>query len=267
MAKLIAEIGWNFIGDVSLAKKMIKAAKDSGADYAKFQTWSTKFLKKGPWDKDGRMKLYKKSELSEKNHLTLIEHCKKMNINFLTSVFNINSLFMLKQFNLKIIKIASMEIVNKKLLKEADKNYEKILISTGASNFNEVKNIFKHVDKKKCTLMHCVSSYPTPAKNINLPRINKLRKICPRVGYSGHLNSISDALASLNYNPDYIEKHFTTNNNLPGRDNKFSVLPQQFKILSDLNKDFVKMNMFRGVNYQSIEKDVRDNYRGRWSKI
>ena len=66
--KLIAEIGWNFIGDMVLAKEMIVAAKEAGADYAKFQTWSTKDLKPGPWDSDGRLELYKKAELSVDHH-------------------------------------------------------------------------------------------------------------------------------------------------------------------------------------------------------
>ena len=88
MTKLIAEIGWNFIGNINLAKEMISAAKESGADFAKFQTWSTKDLVKGPWHKDNRINLYKKAELSEDDHYELNEYCKKNKINFLTSVFN-----------------------------------------------------------------------------------------------------------------------------------------------------------------------------------
>ena len=65
--KIIAEIGWNHMGSMSLAKKMILSAKLCGADFAKFQTWSTKALKPGPWDKDGRLKIYKKAELTRAN--------------------------------------------------------------------------------------------------------------------------------------------------------------------------------------------------------
>ena len=71
MTKLIAEIGWNFIGDMNLAKEMISAAKESGADFAKFQTWSTKDLIEGSWNKDGRIELYKKSEISRDQHIEL----------------------------------------------------------------------------------------------------------------------------------------------------------------------------------------------------
>ena len=114
--------------------------------------------------------------------------------------------------------------------------------------------------------MHCVSSYPTPPENVNLPRIKSLKKICKSVGYSGHLKGISDALGSLEYDPHYIEKHFTIDNKLPGRDNKFSILPHQMKILSLYIKEYKKIKKFKGNNFQNIEKDVRENYRNRWNK-
>ena len=75
MTQLIAEIGWNFIGNIKLAKEMISAAKESGADFAKFQTWSTEDLVDGPWHKDERIKLYKKAQLSEDDHFDLYEYC------------------------------------------------------------------------------------------------------------------------------------------------------------------------------------------------
>ena len=68
MTLLVAEIGWNFLGNISLAKKMIKSAKKAGADAVKFQIWDPKFLKKGPWDKDGRRKIYEKAFLNEKKY-------------------------------------------------------------------------------------------------------------------------------------------------------------------------------------------------------
>tara|TARA_Y100001970_G_C14259925_1_gene879567 strand:- start:24245 stop:25051 length:807 start_codon:yes stop_codon:yes gene_type:complete len=264
MTKLIAEIGWNFLGDMNLAKEMISAAKESGADYAKFQTWSTKDLIEGPWHKDGRINLYKKAELSENDHYELNEFCKKKKIIFLTSVFNKKYLQFLKYLKLNTIKVASMEITNFELLKEMNKIYKNIIISTGASKIDEVKKVFNYVDKKKCILMHCVSAYPTPAENINLPRIKVLKKICKRIGYSGHMVGISDALGSLEYGPNFIEKHFTIDKNLPGRDNQLSILPHEMKILSNYIKNHKKIKKFKGSNYQRIENEVRNNYRNRW---
>ena len=264
--KLIAEIGWNFIGNMSLAKEMISAAKESGADFAKFQTWSTKNLVDGPWIKDGRLELYKKAELTEEKHIELMEYCKKIKIDFLTSVFNISYLKFLKKLNMKIIKVASMEINNTKLIEELSKNYKKIIISTGASKTEDIERVLKIVDKKKLILMHCVSSYPTQPENVNLPRIKYLQSLGCEVGYSGHLKGINDAIGSVSYGVTYIEKHFTIDNNLPGRDNQFSILPSQMKLISNYIKDYDHMNTDHGIEMQEIEKDVYNNYRNRWSK-
>ncbi len=266
MTKLIAEIGWNFIGNISLAKEMISAAKESGADFAKFQTWSTKDLIDGPWYKDNRIKLYKRAELTPDQHIELFEYCNKKKITFLTSVFNKKYLEFLKPLKLKTIKVASMEITNTELLSRMNNMFKNIIISTGASKLSEIKKVFKYVDKKKCTLMHCVSAYPTPAKNVNLPRIKVLKKLCKNVGYSGHLQGISDAIGSLKYDPLYIEKHFTIDRNLPGRDNQLSILPSELKILSMYLKERKDIEKFKGKNFQKIENEVRKNYRNRWTK-
>ena len=73
MTKLISEIGWNHMGDMTLAKEMINASKENGADFVKFQTWSVDRLTSGPWDEDGRLEIYKKEELSKDKHLELYE--------------------------------------------------------------------------------------------------------------------------------------------------------------------------------------------------
>ena len=74
---IIAEIGWNFLGDLALAKKMIDAAAKAGCRYVKFQLWNPKNLVSGPWDKDGRRDIYNKAFLSKKKYLTLFNYCKK----------------------------------------------------------------------------------------------------------------------------------------------------------------------------------------------
>ena len=264
--KIIAEIGWNHMGNMNLAKKMILAAKIAGADFAKFQTWSVKNLKAGPWDKDGRLQIYQKAELTQSNHIMLNNFCKKNNIKFLTSVFNEKDIDWLKKLNLKYLKIPSPEMHNIKLLKKADGNFKHIIVSTGTSTWQEIKHVKKYIKKSKLTLLHCVSAYPAKDENINLPKILKLQKINKSVGYSGHLNGINDALAALNYNIDFIEKHFTIDNNLPGRDNKFALLPNQMKFLVDYKNSLQKMSIYHGTKFQKIEYDMRKYYRGRWSE-
>ena len=116
MTKLIAEIGWNHMGDMQLAKEMISAAKESGADCAKFQTWSVSRLKSGSWDNDGRTEIYKKSELSLEDHLELQSYCSEVDIEFLSSVFSVEDAKLLRQVISNCVKIPSAESRNDKLL-------------------------------------------------------------------------------------------------------------------------------------------------------
>ena len=90
--KIIAEIGWNHMGNMNLAKKMILQAAKSGADICKFQTWKVENLKPGPWDQDGRKEIYKKAQLKKQDYKKLISICRKNNVEFLTSVFNLEDL-------------------------------------------------------------------------------------------------------------------------------------------------------------------------------
>ncbi|MDA7805940.1 N-acetylneuraminate synthase family protein [Candidatus Pelagibacter sp.] len=125
--KLIAEIGWNHMGSLKLAEQMIKAASQSGADYAKFQTWSVSNLKPGPWDKDGRKQIYEKAELKESNYIEIKKICKKYKIAFLTSLFNHEDYKLIKKLNLQEIKIPSPENRNSQLLKFCSKKIQENL--------------------------------------------------------------------------------------------------------------------------------------------
>lgn len=264
---LIAEIGWNHMGDTSLAKEMVIAAKESGADYAKFQTWSVINLINGPWDKDGRREIYKKAELSKKMHEELYEFCLKNNIKFLTSIFNINDYFKIENLKLDIIKIPSHEIYNLKLIEELLPKYKTLLVSTGAAKWEEIVNITKLKEFKKITFMHCVSSYPCSFSMLNFNKFNELKKFSNNnIGYSGHYDGIDDAKLAINLDANYIEKHFTIDKNLPGRDNKFAILPDQFKELSKYRNDYIEMKKNYNLDVQNSEFDIFKNYRGRWGK-
>jgi N,N'-diacetyllegionaminate synthase len=263
--KVIAEIGWNHMGDMELAKEMVAAASEAGADYAKFQTWSVDNLKRGPWDNDGRLEIYKKAGLSREQHEELAEYCDSKNILFLTSVFNINDVEWLAKINTNTIKIPSHEVYNQALIEKVDGAFDIIFISTGAAKWDEVNLIPSFIKKSKYSLFHCVSTYPCPAEKVNLPRINDLKKISDSVGYSGHFFGINDGIAAVSYGVEYIEKHFTINRKLPGRDNQFAILPDQMKLLTTYCGNYTSMNNNCGVELQSCEQDIVDNYRGRWS--
>lgn len=263
---IIAEIGWNHMGDMDLAEKMIKSASSSGADFCKFQTWSEKNLKPGPWDDDGRREIYTSAELSKEDHRYLIKVCDDNNTSFFTSVFNIKDLDFLSELNLKFIKIPSHEIYNIDLIRKSAEIFENVLVSTGAAKWHEVEAIKNNVNMDNLILMHCVSTYPCPTDKINLPRMGALKKLSNEVGYSGHYPGIEDAIAAIASGASYIEKHFTIDQDLPGRDNKFAILPDQMKSLCNFRNIYEKMMVDKGLDLQHCEIDTYENYRGRWSK-
>ena len=271
MSILVAEIGWNFIGNLSLAKRMILKAKKSGADAVKFQIWDPKFLKSGDWDLDGRRKIYEKAFLNEKKYKLLKSFAKKNSIKCFASVFNKEGIDMLNKLKDDWVKIPSHEAYNLDLIELAFKKFQKVVISLGCLKKNELQKILNLIIKnrsykKKAILLHCVSSYPLEPENCNFEKFDYLKTKFNNIGYSGHMQGINDALLALSKGASLIEKHFTINKNLPGRDNKFAILPNELAILSNYNKNLKKFGKKKGLGLLTCEKDIFKNYRGRWSK-
>lgn len=258
--KLIAELGWNWLGDILLAKDMVHAAKEAGADYAKFQTWKVSRLKQGPWDLDGRRELYEKAEFTEDKHIILKEYCDSVGIKFLTSCFCVEDINMVRKY-CDEVKIPSPECTCDKLMSAALYNFENIYLSTGASN---VEEYFKWAKYDKVILLHCVSSYPCELEHINFPKMKFLQTISSRVGYSGHLSGIADAISAICLGATVIEKHFTIDHNLPGRDNKLAILPNEFKEIRLFLDAYNKMTINRGLFIQECEQNYRTHQKGRW---
>ena len=181
MTKLIAEIGWNHMGDMKLAKEMISAAKESGCNFAKFQTWSVSRLKRGSWDTDGRREIYENAELDFDKHWELKEYCDKVGIGFMSSVFSIQDAELLKNVVTDYVKIPSFESRNIDLIHYCWDNFDKLLISTGTSTWSEIKESVKDMDYNRYSLLHCVSSYPCNFDIVNLPRIKDLQVLSKSV--------------------------------------------------------------------------------------
>ena len=264
--KIIAEIGWNHMGNIDLAKEMINVATENGADFCKFQTWSEKKLKTGSWDKDGRREIYKKAELSKDDHILLKDFCETNSVEFLTSIFNLDDIEFLRRLGMQFIKIPSHEVYNLELIQESIDKFNYVLVSTGAAKWEEIIKIKDISNSRKLIFMHCVSSYPCPPEKINLPRMEKLKSLSKSIGYSGHYLGIDDAISAICHGASFIEKHFTIDKNLPGRDNKFAILPDELKALADFRDNYEKMNIDLGLDLQDCEMDTYENYRGRWSK-
>jgi len=268
MIPIIAEIGWNHGGDMKLAKEMIKAAADNGATYAKFQTWSVDRLKPGAWDEDGRRQIYEQAELSKEDHIELIKYCNDVEIYFMSSVFSIQDAELLVELGVDEVKIPSFESRNHELIKYCNKHFTNVFMSVGTSTMGEIDYSFDLFDNCNLFLMHCVSSYPCNPEIANLPRMKSLFELegeGTRIGYSDHIMGVESAKVAIGEGAQVIEKHFTTNRDLPGRDNQFAILPEELKDLSDYIRLREKMLVNLGVDYQECEQDSRDNYTGRFN--
>lgn len=266
MTKVIAEIGWNHCGNMELAKEMATKAANSGATYAKYQTWSVSRLKSGSWDDDGRRKIYEKAELSKEDHIELIEHCNKLNINFLSSVFSIPDAKLLVDLGIEEVKIPSFESRNKELIEFCDKSFKNVFMSCGTSTLDEVKKSISYFKSSTLYLMHCVSVYPGSYEIANLPKMRALMSLHEKVGYSDHIVGVESAKIAIGEGAVVVEKHFTTDNDLPGRDNKFAILPPQLKTLTQYIYNKKLLNINHGINFQECEESTRNQYSGRFSK-
>ena len=259
--RIIAEIGWNHMGDMSLAKEMIASAIESGATTVKFQYWNPDYLIKGDWDKDGRREIYENAALDQDKVKMLYKYVSDLGGEFLISVFGTFGAKDISQLGLRNIKIPSHETTNLKLIKFCSENFDYIFFSAGASTQQEITEAVELLNEgnAKFELMHCVSSYPLPDDRANLKRINWLKQISPKVGLSDHTTSTIIPAFSVMQGVSSIEKHFTTDHNLPGRDNKFALEPDEFKEMvenifaaQDSMVDF-------GIDYQDIESDTVNN--------
>lgn len=264
MIKTIAEIGWNHCGDMELAKKMILAAKESGATYAKFQSWSVDRLKPGAWDEDGRREIYEKAELTEERHIELINYCDEVGIEFMSSVFSIKDAELLVKLGVTAVKIPSFESRNHELIQYCDQNFRTVYMSTGTSTYEEIARSVEFVKFSDFYLLHCVSTYPCKPNQANLLRMVLLKNLNFPVGYSDHIQGVESAKVAIGEGAVVVEKHFTIDNDLPGRDNKFAILPEQMKDLTDYIEMREDMYISHGDDYQQSELDSRLNYTGRF---
>lgn len=247
--KIIAEIGVNHCGDIALAKKMILAAKESGADAVKFQTFSAKKLAtknalKVPYQlqfssaDETHLEMLEKLELSYKAHEDLYQFCSNANIEFLSTPYDVDSAKFLVSLGCDLIKTASADIVDIPLHEYLASANLKVLIATGMATLFEVEsclNIYGLKNLQNVTLLHCVSNYPCSDYSLNLTAIKTLgNKFNCDVGFSDHSVGNEAALISRALGAKVIEKHFTTNKSLPGPDQKASSNPEEFSELVKL---------------------------------
>ena len=264
---IIAEAGVNHDCNMKKAYKLISDAKGCGVEAIKFQTYKSSELviKNSPayWDlKKEKTKTQKElfdkyDKFNSSEYLKIIKECKRKKITFLTTLFDVQSIPIYSKY-LTLFKVASADITNVPLLKAISSQNKPVLLSTGASQIDEIKFALKtlNLPKEQVCIMHCVLNYPTSDKNANLMFIETLKNKFTRhiIGYSDHV-SPDDNLTSLevawNYGAQIIEKHFTYNKNKQGNDHYHSADK------NDLNKLYKRLNKIELLKGSGL-KDTRN---------
>ena len=245
---IIAEAGVNHNGSIELAKKLIDVAVEAGADFVKFQTFKAETLVIQTADKaeyqkeitdtdESQFEMIKKLELDRKTHEELIDYCKQMDIQFLSTAFDHDSIDLLDEINTPLFKIPSGEITNLPYLRHIGKMGKPIIMSTGMSTLDEVHNalnilIESGTEKEQITILHCNTEYPTPMKDVNLKAMLTIKdELGVNIGYSDHTLGVEVSIAAVAMGATVIEKHFTLDRNMPGPDHAASLEPEELKAM------------------------------------
>ena len=243
---IIAEAGVNHNGDFILAKKLVDAAKETGVDCIKFQTYSTdklvtrtspkpEYQKRGAPVNESQYQMLKKLELSHEDQAKLKKYAEAKKILFLSTPYDVDSINFLVGLGVQALKISSADITNLPLLTHAAATRLPIILSTGMSTLGEVEEAVKTIldsGNNKLILLHCNFNYPADAGDVNLRAMTTLQQAFQLpVGYSDHTPGHEVCLAAVALGAVVIEKHFTLDRNLPGPDHKASIEPSEMKEL------------------------------------
>jgi N,N'-diacetyllegionaminate synthase len=240
---IIAEAGVNHNGNMNLAKKLIDIAAEAKADAVKFQAFKAenlilKDVKKAPYQEvttaaaETQFEMLKKLELTKAQNKELLDYCRKKNIIFLATPFDEGSLEELNELDLPAYKVASTDLTNLLFLKKIAAKGKPVILSTGMSYQSEVDAALEeiHPYNKNVILLQCTSNYPIEDFEVNLNVITTFKKKYKiLVGFSDHSVGVGAAPYAVPLGARVIEKHFTTDKELPGPDHRASLSPGELK--------------------------------------
>jgi N-acetylneuraminate synthase/N,N'-diacetyllegionaminate synthase len=243
---VIAEAGVNHNGDVDLARELVRAAANSGADAVKFQSFRAENLVAAGAPKakyqlettdaaESQFAMIKRLELSAAAHRELVAQCREAGIVFLSSPFDEEMVDLLAELDVHAFKIPSGEITNLRYLRHVARKYKPMLLSTGMASLEEVKAALSAIEgagDPGVVLLHCVSNYPADPANVNLHAMTTMAQAFQRaVGYSDHVLGNEVAFAAVALGACVVEKHFTLDRSLPGPDHRASAEPAELAAL------------------------------------
>ncbi len=246
---IIAEAGVNHNGSLDLAKKMIDAAVEAGADAIKFQTFQaervvSRYAPKAEYQKEktaegeSQLEMIKKLELGAAAHQELIAYCARKSILFLSTPFDLESVDLLDSLGLDIFKIPSGEITNLPYLRKIGALKKAVFLSTGMADMGEIKDALGVITGagtrlEEITVLHCNTAYPTPFEDVNLRAMLTIKAEFPgvNIGYSDHTLGIEIPIAAAAMGATVIEKHFTLDRNMEGPDHRASLESSELKAM------------------------------------
>ena len=244
---IIAEAGVNHNGSMDLAKQLIEVAADSGADYVKFQSFTTDKLVSKEAHKaryqidnmkgsdDRQYEMLKKLEIDEAFHQQLKSYAEQQDIGFLSSPFDVDGIDMLHELGIRTFKVPSGEITNLPYLEKLASLNCKVILSTGMATLEEIEEalavlVSQDLKREDITVLHCNTDYPTSFEDVNLRAMNTIgNKLNVSIGYSDHTPGIEVPIAAAAFGATVIEKHYTLDRNLEGPDHKASLEPGELK--------------------------------------
>jgi N,N'-diacetyllegionaminate synthase len=243
---IIAEVGVNHNGDLSMARRLVDAAAEAGADLVKFQTFQADRLvtakaEKAPYQlaataiEESQHEMIRRLELTEAMHDDLIAYCRQHRIEFFSTAFDVESLDYLMGLGMARIKVPSGEITNLPYLRRVGSFGKPVVLSTGMSTLGEIEAALNVLEKAgmsrdMITVLHCNTEYPAPMDEVNLRAMLTIRDaFSVAVGFSDHTEGIEVAVAAVALGATVIEKHLTLDRNLPGPDHRASIEPDELK--------------------------------------
>jgi sialic acid synthase SpsE/sugar phosphate isomerase/epimerase len=243
---VIAEVGNNHNGDISLAKQLVDLAVDSGADCVKFQMRDLNSLYKNQGNKNDysadlgaqyTLDLLSRFQLSNEELFEVFDYCKSIGILSLCTPWDLHSLSVLEDYGMDAYKVASADLTNIELLEAIARTGRPMICSTGMSTEDEIERAAGFLNKLNAQFifLHCNSTYPAPYRDVNLLYMKRLKSISNRkiVGYSGHERGYIVPILAVGLGAKVIEKHFTIDKTLEGNDHKVSLLPSEFREMVD----------------------------------
>lgn len=280
---IIAEIGINHQGDINIAKRLIDIAAAAGCDAVKFQKRNPDVCV--PEEQKGKPRIWQGKEMTYLEYKHLIEfgkeeydeiddYCKKQNIAWSASPWDMDSLRFLERYDIPFIKVPSAMLTNHELLEGCVRTGKRVIFSTGMSTKEEIqdavatlriaKDLYVSLEDHKIGLLHCNSTYPAPINELNLSAIKTLQSEYPdfEIGYSGHEMTLGTTVASVLLGASIIERHITLDRNMEGSDHSASVTPWGlFKLVSGI-RELEQAYGDGTIQVTESEKPVRKKLRG-----